>query len=106
MAGGGAPTPARAGKRSFDFTVNLVPTIDLLSVLVGFLLVTAVWTEWARVDATQLLPKSGDGGRWWPARGTLEVVVDEAGYRVRYADDPEVVLAGGDATARLDELLA
>lgn len=58
MAGGGAPTPAKGGKKSVDFTVNLVPTIDLLSVLIAFLLITAVWTQLARIQASQVLPKT------------------------------------------------
>jgi biopolymer transport protein TolR len=58
MAGGGAPTPAKGGKKSVDFTVNLVPTLDLLSVLVAFLLITAVWTQLARIQASQVLPKT------------------------------------------------
>ena len=60
MAGGGAPTPAKGGKKSVDFTVNLVPTIDLLSVLIAFLLITAVWTQLARINAQQVLPKTSD----------------------------------------------
>lgn len=33
------------GKRSSNFEVNLVPFIDLMSVLITFLLITAVWTQ-------------------------------------------------------------
>ena len=60
MAGGGSPTPAKGGKKSVDFTVNLVPTIDLLSVLIAVLLITAVWTQLARINAQQVLPKTSD----------------------------------------------
>lgn len=58
MAGGGGPAPAKGGKKSVDFNVNLVPTIDLLSVLISFLLITAVWTQLARINASQVLPKT------------------------------------------------
>jgi biopolymer transport protein ExbD len=60
MAGGGSPTPSKGGKKNVDFTVNLVPTIDLLSVLIAFLLITAVWTQLARINAQQVLPKTSD----------------------------------------------
>ena len=58
MAGGWSPTPQKCGKKAVDFTVNLVPTIDLLSVLIAFLLITAVWTQLARIQASQVLPKT------------------------------------------------
>lgn len=60
MAGGGAPTPTKGGKRGVDFTVNLVPTLDLLSVLIAFLLITAVWTQLARINTDQVLQKTAD----------------------------------------------
>lgn len=54
MAGGGAPQPAsEGGKKSVDFQLNLVPFIDLLSVLISFLLMTAVWTQIAKIDVKQ-----------------------------------------------------
>jgi biopolymer transport protein ExbD len=60
MAGGGAPIPQKGGKKSVDFAVNLIPSIDLLSVLIAFLLITAVWTQIARVDTDQAISKSPD----------------------------------------------
>jgi biopolymer transport protein ExbD len=45
MAGGGAPQPTSgSGKKSVDFQLNMIPFIDLLSVLISFLLMTFVWT--------------------------------------------------------------
>lgn len=58
MAGGGAPTPTKGGKKSVDFVVNLVPTIDLLSVLISFLLITAVWTQLARIKTDTSVQRS------------------------------------------------
>jgi len=50
--GGGAPQPAKkGGKKSLDNEMNLVPFIDLLSCLISFLLITAVWTQISAVDA-------------------------------------------------------
>ena len=54
MAGGGAPVPeGGSGKKSVDFQLNMVPFIDLLSVLISFLLMTSVWTQVAKIDEKQ-----------------------------------------------------
>src|SRR4030095_7107100 len=53
MGGGGGPTPAKEGKKPLDAPINLVPFIDLLSCCISFLLITAVWTQLARMDVTQ-----------------------------------------------------
>jgi len=57
MAGGGTPVPTKGGKKPVDFVVNLVPTLDLLSVLVSFLLITAVWTQLARINTDQVVQR-------------------------------------------------
>src|SRR5256885_5688829 len=52
--GGAAPTPSgKSGKKPLDAQINLVPFIDLLSCCISFLLITAVWTQLARMDVTQ-----------------------------------------------------
>jgi biopolymer transport protein ExbD len=52
--GGAAPTPSgKGGKKPLDAAINLVPFIDLLSCCLSFLLITAVWTQLARMDVTQ-----------------------------------------------------
>ena len=52
--GGAAPTPSgKGGKKALDAAINLVPFIDLLSCCLSFLLITAVWTQLARMDVTQ-----------------------------------------------------
>jgi len=44
--GGAAPVESgKKGKKSLDAELNLVPFIDLLSCLISFLIVTAVWTQ-------------------------------------------------------------
>jgi biopolymer transport protein ExbD len=51
---GAAPAPTqKGGKKALDATINLVPFIDLLSCCISFLLITAVWTQLARMDVTQ-----------------------------------------------------
>jgi biopolymer transport protein ExbD len=48
-----------SGTKSVNAELNLVPFIDFLSVLISFLLVSAVWTQLARINVTQ---KSASGG--------------------------------------------
>lgn len=56
MGGGGGPSPAKGGKKALDASINLVPFIDLLSCCLAFLLITAVWTQLARMNVTQKGP--------------------------------------------------
>src|SRR2546422_6461034 len=51
---GAAPQPhTKGGKKALDAEINLVPFIDLLSCCISFLLITAVWTQLARMDVRQ-----------------------------------------------------
>lgn len=45
MAGGGNATIGSSRRKSLDAEVNLVPFIDLLSMCICFLLMTAVWIQ-------------------------------------------------------------
>jgi biopolymer transport protein ExbD len=52
VGGGGG-----AGKRkSMDSEINMIPMIDLLMVTISFLLITAVWTHMARINADAQVP--------------------------------------------------
>src|SRR5271165_5814379 len=45
------------GKRkSVDSEINMIPMIDLLMVTISFLLITAVWTHMARINADAQVP--------------------------------------------------
>jgi len=52
LAGGGG------ARRALDAEVNSVPMIDLMFVTIAFLLITAVWSEMKRLEATSLAPSS------------------------------------------------
>ncbi len=53
---GASPTPSSNGRRkSLDAELNLVPFIDLLSMCICFLLMTAVWLEIGSIDVKQYL---------------------------------------------------
>jgi biopolymer transport protein ExbD len=85
MAGGGAmPTASSGGKKTVDFQLNLIPMIDLLSVLISFLLMTAVWTQVARIDVKQQpnLPSDEPTPPPEEEKINLTVLIKASGYTV------------------------
>jgi biopolymer transport protein ExbD len=46
----------RGGRRAVDHDIPLIPFIDFLLCLVAFLLVTAVWSQMARLTADPMVP--------------------------------------------------
>ncbi len=44
------------GKRSVNSDVNMIPFIDLLMVTIAFLLITAVWVTFSRINANAQIP--------------------------------------------------
>jgi len=50
---------ARGARRPLDFDLNMVPMIDLLMVTISFLLLTAVWSHSARIEAETAAPSAG-----------------------------------------------
>ncbi len=55
MAGVSVDGPS-GGRRSLDSEINMIPMIDLLMVTVSFLLITAVWSQMSRIEATSKAP--------------------------------------------------
>src|SRR5512143_501572 len=43
-------------RRSLDSEINMIPFIDLLMVTISFLLITAVWSHMARINADAQVP--------------------------------------------------
>ena len=85
MAGGGAPVPSGGGgKKPVDFQLNLVPFIDLLSVLIAFLLMSAVWTQIARIEVRQSpnLPSDEPPPEEEEEKLNLSVLIKASGYTV------------------------
>jgi len=106
MAGGGAPTPTKGGKKSVDFVVNLVPMIDLLSVLISFLLITAVWTELARINTDNVMDKSDVKPKQeqQEERKDLKILLDDKGVQMRFTgEEPVRVEKGEDVLTRFRE---
>src|SRR5271167_3473295 len=79
---GAAPQPAgHGGKKPLDAQINLVPFIDLLSCCISFLLITAVWTQLARMDVEQKSPgAAGATDEKHEETVKLTVFVDKDGY--------------------------
>jgi len=44
------------GKRSLNSDINMIPFIDLLMVTIAFLLITAVWVTFSRLNANAQIP--------------------------------------------------
>src|SRR5688572_4129150 len=63
----------KAGKKSLNAELNLVPYIDLLTCMVAFLLITAVWTQLARLSASQ--KGQGQAGEETPPEAQVNIVV-------------------------------
>ncbi len=63
----------KSGKKSLNANLNLVPYIDLLTCMVAFLLITAVWTQLARLQTQQ--KGQGAAGEETPPDIQVKVVV-------------------------------
>ena len=97
MAGAVPVQPEVSRKRkSVDAELNLVPSIDLLSCLISFLLITAVWTQIAAVRAqtTGTLRQAPDDART-PAI-TIRVNLTDRGYTLSLQNEVvEIPKVGG-----------
>jgi biopolymer transport protein TolR len=63
----------KGSKKSLNVDLNLVPYIDLLTCMVAFLLITAVWTQLARLSAQQ--KGQGQAGEETPPEMQTKIVV-------------------------------
>jgi len=89
--GGAAPVDSgKKGKKSLDMELNLVPFIDLLSCLISFLLITAVWTQISSVKAqsTGNLSQNTEEPPPDPNKTSVRVLLTETGYKVSVANNP------------------
>jgi biopolymer transport protein TolR len=79
----------KGGKKSLTAELNLVPYIDLLTCMVAFLLITAVWSQLAQLSINQKGP-GGDQDES-PPMAKIAVVVGQDGINVVVNQDREVV---------------
>jgi hypothetical protein len=74
---------SRSGRRALDHSLPLVPFIDFMVCLIAFLIVTAVWTQMSRLNATGRAP--GELlGLTPPPQKELHVVASAHGFELRW----------------------
>lgn len=77
------------GGRQTNFELNLVPFIDLMSVMITFLLITAVWTQVSMIQlGSSLYAKKNQETKAEPPK------MDEVAFRVDVREDGYRVLVG------------
>jgi len=86
---------AGARRKRTQADLNLVPYIDLLTCMVSFLLITAVWTQLARLPVTQT--HGSPDGEARPPELKLAVLVTREGMSLRVNDDVTVIPKQGQA---------
>src|SRR5688572_4444905 len=89
-------TGGKAGKKELNAELNLVPYIDLLTCMVSFLLITAVWTQLARLNANQ--KGQGQAGEETPpeVQENIVVVVNQEGFNLVVGQDQVPIVKKGD----------
>jgi biopolymer transport protein ExbD len=80
-------TGNKRGKKELNAELNLVPYIDLLTCMVAFLLITAVWTQLARLQAQQ--KGQGQAGEETPPELQVKIVVmvNQEGFNLVVGQD-------------------
>lgn len=89
--GGAAPVSSgKSGKKAVDAEINLVPFIDLLSCLISFLLISAVWTQITSLQVTQTGGLTSESDPPPPDETTIDVRVTltDRGYILSLAGNP------------------
>jgi biopolymer transport protein TolR len=86
----------KGGRKSLNADLNLVPYIDLLTCMVAFLLITAVWTQLARLQAQQ--KGQGQAGEETPPELQVKivVVVNQEGFNLVVGQDQTPILKVGN----------
>jgi biopolymer transport protein TolR len=79
----------KSGKKSLNASLNLVPYIDLLTCMVAFLLITAVWTQLAQLKTSP----QGKGGdvEATPPTIKIAVMVSQDGLNVVINQEREIL---------------
>ena len=90
-------TGGKGGKKSVNADLNLVPYIDLLTCMVAFLLITAVWSQLARLEAHQ--KGQGQAGEETPPEKVfkLVVLVNDSGFNLVADQDQQTIPKKGDS---------
>jgi biopolymer transport protein TolR len=70
--------------------LNLVPYIDLLTCMIAFLLITAVWTQMSRLEVSQR-GQGGDSDDAEPDRTRVTILVAAEGFNLTVGDERQVL---------------
>lgn len=71
----------KGGRKPVDSEVNMIPFIDLLVCCISFLIITAVWTQLERLNATQQSPgQAQQQDQPQEERIRLFLQINDAGY--------------------------
>ena len=89
-------TGNKGGKKPLNADLNLVPYIDLLTCMVAFLLITAVWSQLARLSVQQ--KGQGQAGEDTPPEKVfkLVIVVNSEGYNLVADQDQQPIPKKGE----------
>jgi biopolymer transport protein TolR len=79
----------KGGKRPLNAELNLVPYIDLLTCMVAFLLITAVWTQLAQLHTKPTGPGGDD--QQLPPAAKLSLVVGQDNINVLLNQERDIV---------------
>jgi biopolymer transport protein TolR len=100
-------TGGKSGRKSVNEDLNLVPYIDLLTCMVVFLLITAVWTQLARIDVTQKgQAQSAEKTDERPPVTKLVVVINEDRFMVASGAGEQKPIMKKEGKYDYDTLLA
>ena len=77
----------RGRRKDVNADLLLVPYIDLLTCMVAFLLITAVWTQMARLEVQQ--KGQGESNAGSPPETKIAVVVHQDGFAVVFNQDQQ-----------------
>jgi len=81
----------KGGKKALNAELNLVPYIDLLTCMVAFLLITAVWTQLAQLPISQKGSGPGEQVDQPPPPVKIAIMVGRDGLNVVVNQEREVV---------------
>jgi biopolymer transport protein TolR len=97
---------AENGKRSIQAELNLVPFIDFLSVLISFLLVSAVWTQLSRINVATAHDPGVDSTPVVVPKQALVVTIQASGFVIENGplDKMQVAKNGDQLNALLEKL--
>lgn len=95
------------GKKSVDQEIPLVPFIDLLLCCVMFLLVTAVWNQLARLNASQQQPGQPQAQDQPPPEERLKLIlqVQASGYTLASSNGDSISIPKNGDSYDQEELL-